>query len=977
MRTRRAWCNLTGSALIVNKSETIMDGLSATQEQRVNAAAAGPPADARADEGAMIKIGELLARDFSSAPDETVSLGNGDPETVQRELTDYIVTGEIRAAYERIFSAMVAALKSPDERVGIWISGFFGAGKSSFGKNLGYVLANREINGVSAKSLFLDRVRSPQVAECVELLNRTAPYEVVMFGVDPEPVLQDDEETEPFGEVMYREVRRQMDYAEDRDIAVLELELEKSGELAAFADLCLAEYAEEWRKIRADARKLARTSALLHRFDSQTYPSRGAWIKTVRARRAAKPTMADAVEKSFAMCETRRPGKALAFVADEAGQLAGAQGDRLEDLRATAAQFAKESVKRMRAGSIPGPAWVAVTAQKSLPDALAFLVGTPIDPAQVRDCFAHQVDLSRESIREVAAQRVLAKTPHGESVLKGLFREHGQRLIANLRLAGSTRRMEFDEDEFVRHYPCLPFFVDLFIDIVEGIRVHPEYPKHAGSGNLTLVKLLFEILASVETRFLNRPAGALLSLDKVYDLVEAALPMEKRKEIQTIRERFDSDEDYPKMTSRVAKTICLLEFARKNLPCTTRNLAAVLIQRVDQAPPVLPVASSVYHMWEAAFVKETEYGWLLIDLDKPRRAANDLHWQRHRIGLVNPRPPGWRSDLIQYFKKWFARSLTWYTRPLHEFHFSVTRSLQGVMWALERLSKNQVTPSKDVVLEQLSMDVIALERRLALSEQRHAALAGSSPVVVQPTVYILGLFGSGRRYINQLVLDNLGERKRYFRDTIRVHPGPTPMIYSGHATIAHISRDQEPPEVTSRILEAAALGYAKLIFIYRHPLDSLLTNWVWWRTYIRDNRWVEGISQIYKNTDELCADLERNFPEFKTFADGDPAFFAASPGVPFLSFTEFVEETELHLQHATVAVRLEDFKIDPRKEFSKIAGILGIDPDASGLRISAPKSKPYGYLTVQQKAPRFGNYIANLDTVTKRRIEKLGYRVES
>jgi hypothetical protein len=243
------------------------------------------------------------------------------------------------------------------------------------------------------------------------------------------------------------------------------------------------------------------------------------------------------------------------------------------------------------------------------------------------------------------------------------------------------------------------------------------------------------------------------------------------------------------------------------------------------------------------------------------------------------------------------------------------------------------------------------------------------------TAYVIGLFGGGRNYINELMLKNLGKRAKYFRETIRFHPGPTSMIYSGHATIRHVSRDQELPAVTSHILEAVRSGYADLIFIYRHPLDSVLTNWVWWRTYIRDNFMIEGISQVYKNPDDLCTVLEQNFIEFKAFAEGNPDFFAAVPGPRFLSLPEFVEETELYLQSATLALRLEDFMIDPLKEFSKIVEVMSVDLDLSRLRLTTPKSKPYGYLAVKEKVPRFRNFINELDAETKRRIEKIGYEV--
>src|SRR5580658_7951781 len=213
------------------------------------------------------------------------------------------------------------------------------------------------------------------------------------------------------------------------------------------------------------------------------------------------------------------------------------------------------------------------------------------------------------------------------------------------------------------------------------------------------------------------------------------------------------------------------------------------------------------------------------------------------------------------------------------------------------------------------------------------------------TLYVIGLFGTGRSYINELLVHNIGERAKYFRDEIRFHPSPTSMIYSGHVTVRHVSRAQEAPAIMQNILGAVRSRFADLIFVYRHPLDSLLTNWIWWRRYLRDVKVKSTyISEFYKNTDDLCADLEQNFLEFKAFAEGDPHFFAALPGTRFLSFPEFVEETELYLQSATLSLRLEDSMIDPSKEFSKIVEVMSVDLDSSRLRVAPPRTKPYRYL---------------------------------
>jgi hypothetical protein len=242
------------------------------------------------------------------------------------------------------------------------------------------------------------------------------------------------------------------------------------------------------------------------------------------------------------------------------------------------------------------------------------------------------------------------------------------------------------------------------------------------------------------------------------------------------------------------------------------------------------------------------------------------------------------------------------------------------------------------------------------------------------TAYIIGLFGTGRFYITRLIFQHIGRRAKYFRAEIGFHPGPTSMIYSEHATLKYASRGQELPAVTGRILEALRSGIADLIFITRHPLDSLLSNWIWWRQIIRDPRMTGYISQVYKHTDDLCADLEREFSDFKAFADGDPDFFAAIGGPRFLSFPEYVEETELYLQSARLTLRLEDFMIDPRQEFSRLLQVMSVDLDLSRRQVAPPLTKPYRYRAVQEKVPRFRDYIRGLDAETKRRMEKIGYK---
>jgi len=224
-------------------------------------------------------------------------------------------------------------------------------------------------------------------------------------------------------------------------------------------------------------------------------------------------------------------------------------------------------------------------------------------------------------------------------------------------------------------------------------------------------------------------------------------------------------------------------------------------------------------------------------------------------------------------------------------------------------------------------------------------------------------------------MNNIGVRERYLRWGFRFPPRPTSMIYWGHATVRYPCGKQAVPEVTSRVFEAARAGIADVIFVYRHPLDSLMTEWVLWRTFLRHKILVYGVSTPYKTTGDFCEDLDKNFAEFKAFAEGDPSFFAAFPGPPFLSFRQYVEETELYLQSPALAIRFEDCYADPLKEFTKIARVMSVDLDLSRVRVPPPRTEKYRFLTVKEKVPRFRDFVDGLDAETKRRIEKMGYIV--
>src|SRR5439155_24310011 len=135
-------------------------------------------------------------------------------------------------------------------------------------------------------------------------------------------------------------------------------------------------------------------------------------------------------------------------------------------------------------------------------------------------------------------RRVLAKKENAVPTLQRLYRESQGLLNIALRLERTSRRSDIGEQEFIDFYPYPPHFIDLSIDIVSGIRLQPGAPRHIGGANRTIIKQAYEMLVSERTALADRPVGTLVTLDRVFDLVEGNLSEEKRRDVHDVSQRY-------------------------------------------------------------------------------------------------------------------------------------------------------------------------------------------------------------------------------------------------------------------------------------------------------------------------------------------------------------------------------------------------------------------------------------------------------
>ena len=581
----------------------------------------------------MKNIENLLSRDLSLKIEEIIQVDQTDEQSVYSEITEYIATNSIRDQYAVLLKAVAEAPSEAHESVGVWVSGFFGSGKSSFAKNLGYALENRKVLGQDFSVLFKQQIQDVQVGNLLDLINTRYPTDVILFDIAKE---QDTRRvTQRVAEFIYTALLRELDYAEDFDIAELEIELEAEVKLDQFINKCKIIHGQDWRIVRKGAQRLSRASAILHDLDSVTYPAADSWAHTQRSRDAAI-SVSKVVHRTFELFGRRRPGKALVIVIDEVGQHVARSGDKIEDLRATIEEFGKVGRNLLKSRKIPAPCWIVVTSQEKLDEVVAAIDSRRVELAKLQDRFRHRVDLAPSDIREVATRRVLAKKEEAFPVLRELYSTNQGALNDALRLERTSRRTAVSEEDFIQFYPYPPHYIDIGISIMSGIRLQPGAPRHLGGSNRTIIKQAYEMLVSNRTNLASSPVGILVTLDRVYELVEGNLSNERRTDIHDISERFKGEPD-KNLTLRVAKVICLLEFVR-DLPRTEANIAAFLVDKVGDPAPVTHVETSIKKLYEAQFIRNTEDGWKL-------QTAQEKNWETEKKAL-DPKPRD-RNEIVR------------------------------------------------------------------------------------------------------------------------------------------------------------------------------------------------------------------------------------------------------------------------------------------------------------------------------------------
>ena len=591
----------------------------------------------------MTQIATLFANDINREIEEVIKVDQNDQEVVASEISEYVVTDAIKNHFVEVLEKYQATPQSAHGRIAIWVSGFFGSGKSSFAKILGLSVGNRLINGTPGADRFLARTNDPKLSVVLKTINEKIPTHTVIFDVSTDRGIRSGNQM--LSQIMYRLFLTSLGYADDLDLSELEITLEQQGDLEKFKATYHGETGKEWDQTKTRTMfALNEASRTLHKMDPLTFPVADSWANAAVNKTDITPgKLADRIVE---LMKRRMPGKSLMFVVDEVGQFVARDIQKMLDLQAVVQQLGIKG---------RGKHWIVITSQEKLNEIVSGLDSRDIEVSRLMDRFPLQVHLEPSDISEVTSKRVLSKNSAAETLLAKLYEDNRGRLVQNTRITADIRLPDIARQSFIDLYPLLPYQIEMIIQIVSGLRTQGGTSKHVGGANRTIIKLAQQLLIHPSTKLATQDVGALVRLDQVYDLVEGNISSEIRGKIASIPAKVA----HP-TAQAVAKVVCLLQFM-KTVSRTPENIAASLHPRVDADSCLPEVKEALAALEKALLVRNAADGYRI-----PTPAEDD--WNMKRSGI---------SPSLADENRLYAETFTGFWTPAPTFNLGDSKSFKA------------------------------------------------------------------------------------------------------------------------------------------------------------------------------------------------------------------------------------------------------------------------------------------------------------
>ncbi|MEN6566988.1 MAG: hypothetical protein ABFC57_11870 [Veillonellales bacterium] len=197
---------------------------------------------------------ELFSKEIDRDIKGVIKVGQGDDENIRQELEEYVVTRELKKHFADFFASYRKGINGCTDKMGVWISGFFGSGKSHFLKIMSYLLSNREVNGRKALEYFTDdnKIADTKVLADIKLAASIADQtDVVLFNIDSKSEMTGKQSKDAIVSVFLKVFNEMQGFCGSIPfLADLERTLAETGRYEEFKEKFIADFGKPWETSR-------------------------------------------------------------------------------------------------------------------------------------------------------------------------------------------------------------------------------------------------------------------------------------------------------------------------------------------------------------------------------------------------------------------------------------------------------------------------------------------------------------------------------------------------------------------------------------------------------------------------------------------------------------------------------------------------------------------------------------------------------
>lgn len=518
-------------------------------------------------------VRDLFAKDINRSINGVVKVQDSKDESIRQELDEYVVTRELQGHFATFFKAYGDAIDVRTDKIGVWISGFFGSGKSHFLKMLSYLLENRPIGGKSAIRYFDGKIVDPMVAAAMERAC-SVPTQAILFNIDSKAGQWKQGDTAPTAllrgfERMFYEARGF--YGEDLKLAKLEDHIDSLGKTQEFREAFERVNGESWLQTR-DTYSYFEDDVVevLQSVLGMSEKAAWNWLEGSEDEVLAPDVFAKKVKGYVDAQAAARGGNfRLLFMVDEVGQFITNDQD-------PSLMLSLQTIVEELGAACGGRVWVMVTSQEAI-DNLSLPVGNDFSKIQGR--FNTRLSLSSSSVDEVIQRRVLEKTALAADMLAQVYEQDAAVLKNNFTFEGGSRSDlagYANSKDFVASYPFVGYQFKLLPDVMTEVRKHGVKAKHMSTGERSMLSAFQESAQAIQ----HDQTGALVPFWRFFDTISKDLEHGIIQVVVCAERAAENREGLEPYDVRVLKLLYLIRYIGY-VKATVENVSILMVDSLD------------------------------------------------------------------------------------------------------------------------------------------------------------------------------------------------------------------------------------------------------------------------------------------------------------------------------------------------------------------------------------------------------------